>query len=95
MEIGVVLNNNIQKDQSPLIVQYSDKLYDTIKEELGLNEKQIYIKLNHNIGEVNEHYFPDKLKFKFIEANKLGRMKADSSNNQEKTVNNKKLKKSF
>ena len=98
MEIGVVLNNNIQKDQSPLIVQYSDKLYDTIKEELGLSEKQIYIKLNHNIGEVNEHYFPDKLKFKFIEANKLGRTKVNSNNgndNQETTVNNKKLKKSF
>ena len=77
-------------------MQYSDKLYNTIKEELGLSEKQIYIKLNHNIGEVNEHYFPDKLKFKFIEANKLGRMKANSNNsndNQETTVNNKKLKK--
>lgn len=74
-----------QLDVMPLICQYSDKLYDSIREELGLDEKQIYISINGNMGEINPNYFPDKYREKFNEANGW-KSKAYNKNKTKKTL---------
>lgn len=69
IEISLISNGEIIKDSVPIITQYSDELYNKMLEKFNLTYKDIFIQMNTNGVEINEHHFMDNNKQKIYDAN--------------------------